>query len=68
MSDFKAGEYVATERGFIFDKLRNQGDKVVVTPEYLKKNPEFSATWLRLVKADVPEEVISESKPPVKAK
>lgn len=61
MSDFKAGEYVATERGFIFDKLRNQGDKVVVTPEYLKTNPNFSATWLRLVK-EAPKEVVAVSK------
>lgn len=61
--EFKAGKYKATARGFIFDRLRKQGDTVVISAEFLKANPKFSASWLELI-----EETKTETKTEPKGK
>lgn len=49
----KAGKYVANQRGFIFEQLREEGDTVVISAEFLKAHKakhgaDFSASWLDL--------------------
>ncbi len=49
---FQTGEYKALIRGYIHNRIVNEGEAVHISAEFLKKNPKFKASWLELVEAD----------------
>lgn len=54
----KPGTYIATQRGYLFDRLHEEGSSVRISEAFIKANPKFSASWLEL-----PEGAEDEAKP-----
>lgn len=51
----KAGDYKATQRGYIFNALVEEDEIVTISSEFAKKNPKFKASWLEPVKVPTKE-------------
>lgn|GEM_PF-5852695 len=49
---FQSGEYKALVRGYIHNRIVDQGESVIISAEFVKKHPNFKASWLELVQAD----------------
>jgi hypothetical protein len=66
--------FKATEKGYIFDKLRKEGEIVNVSSEWLddhkkSKGIDFKCSWLEKIEAEEKPKVepVAEPKPKVKA-
>ena len=66
--------FKATEKGYIFDKLRKEGEAVNIADEWLNdykksKGVDFECSWLEKIEAEEKPKVepVAEPKPKVKA-
>ena len=47
----KPGKYKATSRGFIHDRICDEGEAVVLSEDFITRNPKFTASWLVLIES-----------------